>query len=78
MLGIVLLLAVLSWDLALVPRRVGLGGVVGCLGCLGYGCARAEVEIKQEMPLSRGRQDEEFARGMAFGTWTNWKNLCVH
>eukprot|EP00435_Cladocopium_sp_Y103_P073228 s132_g42.t2 len=61
------LAVVLSWDLALVPRRVGLSGVIGC-GC--WGCsspARADVELKEELPLSRGRQDADFAKGMAFG-----------
>ncbi|CAL1170837.1 unnamed protein product [Cladocopium goreaui] len=56
----------LSWDLALVPRRVALRGVgCGCWGCLSN--AWAEVEVKQELPLSRGRQDADFAKGMAFG-----------
>ena len=57
---------VLSWDLALVPRRVALRGVgCGCWGCLSN--AWAEVEVKQELPLSHGRQDADFAKGMAFG-----------
>ena len=62
---------VLSWDLALVPRRVALGSLGG-VGCGCWGCwskARAEVELKEELPLSRGRQDADFAKGMAFGIW---------
>ena len=61
--GVVLTLNLTSSNLTLVPRRVGLGVVASC-GCVP---AWAEVDIRKEMPLSRGRQDEEFARGMAFG-----------
>ena len=60
---VLLTLNLTSNDLTLVPRRVGLGVVASC------GCAPAwaDVGIRKEMPLSRGRQDEDFARGMAFG-----------
>ena len=68
LLQLLLLLFLAVWDTALVPRRLGFGGLVlgcGCGGC--GGCARAEVDIKGELPLQRGRQDEDFAKGMAFG-----------
>ena len=60
-------LALLPWDLALVPRRAAVSGVgCGCWGCSACN-AGAEVELKEELPLSRGRQDADFAKGMAFG-----------
>ena len=47
-----------------MPRRF-LGSALlgcGCAGCAGSS-AQAEVALREEAPLQRGRQDEDFAKG---------------